>query len=227
MKSDCGRCVLLVKTHLSTYRAWYGNNIPTLPYPMKRDIIDIQQHVGVKADGIIGPCTLQAIRNKLGIMSKPMWPTQAEVRRGNSIFGKAGCEINLTPLIPPYTLYYEGTPVRSIRVHTLIAKHVQQALEEILQHYGPKEIQRLGLDVYGGAYNYRPSSNGHALSMHAWGIALDFSPAANALHYKSPRATLSHPDCRKWWEIWEKHGAVSLGRECDYDWMHLQFARLK
>lgn len=194
---------------------------------MKTDIIAIQKHVGVAADGIIGPRTIEAIRNKLGIARIPVWPTQAEVRRGNSIFGRAGCEADLVPLTPPYPLYYEGSAVRSIRVHRLIAKHVQSALEEVLAHYGQENIHRLGLDLYGGSYNYRSTQSGGALSMHAWGIALDFSPTANALHYKAPRATLSHAECRKWWEIWESHGAVSLGRECDYDWMHLQFARLK
>lgn len=193
---------------------------------MKRDIIDIQKHLGVEADGIIGPHTLQAIRNKLGIMRTPLWPTQAEVRKGISIFGRPGCEANLVSLTPPYPLYFEGKPVRSIRVHRLVAKHVQLALQEVLTHYGMQEIQRLGLNSYGGSYNYRTTGRGSTLSMHAWGIALDFSPAANARHYKAPRASLSHPDCRKWWEIWERQGAVSLGRECDYDWMHLQFARL-
>ncbi len=194
---------------------------------MKTDIIAIQKHVGVEPDGIIGPRTVRAIHDKLGLPRVPIWPTQAEVRRGTSIFGRAGCEADLVPLTPPYPLYYEGKAVRSIRVHRLIAKHVQEALAEVLAAYGQETIRRLGLDVYGGSYNYRSTSSGAALSMHAWGIALDFSPTANALHYKAPRASLSHPDCNKWWEIWERHGAVSLGRECDYDWMHLQFARLQ
>lgn len=194
---------------------------------MKTDIIAIQKHVGVEPDGIIGPRTVRAIHDKLGLPRVPTWPTQAEVRRGTSIFGRAGCEADLVPLTPPYPLYYEGKAVRSIRVHRLIAKHVQEALAEVLAAYGQETIRRLGLDVYGGSYNYRSTSSGAALSMHAWGIALDFSPTANALHYKAPRASLSHPDCNKWWEIWERHGAVSLGRECDYDWMHLQFARLQ
>ena len=194
---------------------------------MKTDIIAIQKHVGVEPDGIIGPRTVRAIHDKLGLPRVPTWPTQAEVRRGTSIFGRAGCEADLVPLTPPYPLYYEGKAVRSIRVHRLIAKHVQEALAEVLAAYGQETIRRLGLDVYGGSYNYRSTSSGAALSMHAWGIALDFSPSANALHYKAPRASLSHPDCNNWWEIWERHGAVSLGRECDYDWMHLQFARLQ
>ena len=194
---------------------------------MKNDIIAIQKKVGVAADGVIGPVTIRAIRDKLGIVTPPVWPTQAEVRQGRSIFGKPGNEAELLSLTPPYPLYYEGKKVSSIRVHRLISRHVQAALEEVLAHYGQSEIQRLGLDKYGGSYNYRACSSGNSLSMHAWGIALDFSPAENALNYKAPRATLSHEDCRRWWEIWESHGATSLGRERDYDWMHLQFAALR
>lgn len=195
---------------------------------MKSDIIRIQKKIGVAADGIIGPRTVQALARELGITPAhtPQWPTQAEVRRGTSFFGHPGNESALTSLVPPYPLLYEGKPVRSIRVHELIAPHVQAALREVLAHYGQEEIHRLGLDLYGGCYNYRSSTGGSALSMHAWGIALDFSPASNAYKMKAPRATLSHRDCRPWWEIWESHGAVSLGRERDFDWMHVQFARL-
>ncbi len=195
---------------------------------MKPTIRRIQQKVGVTPDGIIGPCTLSAISRALGVAESkaPLWPTQAEVRRGTSRFGRPGNEAQLASVMPPYPLLYEGSPVRSIRVHGAIAAHVQQALREVLEHYGSAEIHRLGLDLYGGCYNYRPTSGGGALSMHAWGIALDFSPDANAYSFKSPRATLSRPECVAWWQIWEAHGAVSLGRERNYDWMHLQFARL-
>lgn len=196
---------------------------------MKPTIRRIQHKVGVVADGIVGPRTLSAISRALGIAdtpTTPLWPTQAEVRRGTSRFGRPGNEEMLTAITPPYPLLYEGRPVSSIRVHCAIATHVKQALREVLAHYGSEAIHRLGLDLYGGCYNYRPISAGGALSMHAWGIALDFSPDANAYSYKAPRATLSIPECEAWWQIWESHGAVSLGRERDYDWMHLQFARL-
>ncbi len=193
---------------------------------MKTCIRRIQQHLGVAADGIIGPQTLQALSRALGIPHTPAWPAQSEVRKGTSIFGAPGQEDALVNILPAYPLYFEGQQVRSIRVHRLIAPHVQQALCEVLEYYGEEEICRLGLDQYGGSYNYRPTSSGNALSMHAWGIALDFAPRSNGLKVRAPRATLSHPDCEAWWQIWEKHGAVSLGRECNYDWMHLQFARL-
>ncbi len=193
---------------------------------MKTSLKRIQQKLGVEADGVLGPRTMAALNKALGIAEPPLWPTQADVRRGTSIFGSPGNEGRLTSIVPAYPLLYEGKAVRSIRVHELIARHVQEALREVLNHYGQDAIHRLGLDLYGGSYAYRSTSRGSALSMHAWGIALDFSPQANAYATRAPRATLSIPDCEAWWQIWEAHGAVSLGRSCGYDWMHLQFARL-
>ena len=196
---------------------------------MREKIKLIQKKVGATPDGVVGPETVAAIMAALGIKEDtPLaWPTQKEVRSGKSLFGAPGCEENLQSILPAYPLYYEGKPVRSIRVHKCIASHVKAALEEVLAHYGLQEIRRLGLDVYGGSYNNRPTASGKSISMHAWGIALDFAPRANAYALKAPRATLSHPDCEKWWQIWESHGAVSLGRERNYDWMHLQFATLE
>lgn len=190
----------------------------------------IQKKVGTTADGVIGKKTIAAIAKALGINvdSTPnTMPTQAAVRKGTSIFGKAGDESNLVNIKPAYQLYYCGTPVKTIRVHKVIASRVEAALKEILAHYGLSEIKRLGLDQYSGSYNYRKSTGASSLSMHAWGIALDFAADKNAYNMKKPHASLSHPDCEMWWKIWEKHGAVSLGRECNYDWMHLQFAKLK
>lgn len=194
---------------------------------MKARIKQIQRAVHVAEDGIVGPLTVEAICRALRVPDPPpVWPSQSRVREGKSCFGHPGDESALEHVIPPYTLYFEGKPVRTIRVHHLIAPHVQQALAEVLDHYGQEAIHRLGLDIYGGSYAYRATTTGRAISMHAWGIALDFAPESNAYSFRSPRATLSHEKCIPWWEIWEAHGATSLGRERDYDWMHLQFASL-
>lgn len=208
---------------------------------MTETIKAIQKKVGVVADGVIGKKTIAAIAKALGVSTgvststttttttttTTKFPTQAQVRAGKSIFGKAGDESNLVNITPPYQLYYCGKPVKTIRVHKLIANSVKNALNEILAHYGINEIKRLGLDQYSGSYNYRKSTGSTSLSMHAWGIALDFAADKNGMKTKKPQASLSHPDCEMWWKIWEKHGAVSLGRELGYDWMHLQFAKLK
>jgi hypothetical protein len=189
----------------------------------------VQKKLGVTVDGIAGKKTWAAISKALGVTTPVTnnLPTQAVVRSGTSIFGKAGDESNLVNIKPPYQLYYCGKPVKTIRVHKLIADRVESALKEVLDYYGLDAIKQLGLDQYSGSYNYRKTSTGSAMSMHAWGIALDFAAEKNAYSMKKPQASLSIPACEKWWEIWEKHGAVSLGREKNYDWMHLQFAKLK
>lgn len=189
----------------------------------------VQKKLGVTVDGIAGKKTWAAISKALGVTTPVTnnLPTQAVVRSGTSIFGKAGDESNLVNIKPPYQLYYCGKPVKTIRVHKLIADRVESALKDVLDYYGLDAIKQLGLDQYSGSYNYRKTSTGSAMSMHAWGIALDFAAEKNAYSMKKPQASLSIPACETWWEIWEKYGAVSLGREKNYDWMHLQFARLK
>lgn len=182
----------------------------------------VQKRVGAAVDGIFGPKTANKIYAALGLG----WPSQADVRSGKSIFGKAGDESNLVNITPPYTLYYEGKPLKTIRVHKLVANAVREALEEVLEYYGVERIHELGLDDYSGSYNYRATASGKSLSMHAWGIALDFAADKNTYATKKPHASLSKPECDKWWEIWEAHGATSLGRSRNYDWMHLQFASL-
>jgi len=62
--------------------------------------------------------------------------------------------------------------------------------------------------------------------MHAWSIAIDFDPARNKLSWNNTRARLAKPDAVKFWELWEAEGWVSLGRARNYDWMHVQAARL-
>lgn len=191
----------------------------------------IQSHLGVAADGIIGPKTLAAIAAAIGLeLPSPSTPepggipSQSEVRTGKSIYGAPGQEQNLVSITPPYPLFYEGKQVKTIRVHKVIASRVEAALQEVLDHYGLDRIHELHLDRYSGSYNYRSTTSGTRLSMHAWGIALDFDAENNAYSMHKPHAALSKPECNAWWEIWERHGALSLGRRSDVDWMHLQFA---
>ena len=85
---------------------------------------------------------------------------------------------------------------------------------------------RLGLDLFGGCFNYRPMRGGTALSMHSWGIAYDGDPERNQLRWGRDRAEFAKPAFDPFWAIVEAHGAVSLGRARNYDWMHFQFANL-
>ncbi|AFL51378.1 hypothetical protein ABIE78_002797 [Sinorhizobium fredii] len=67
---------------------------------------------------------------------------------------------------------------------------------------------------------------GNSYSMHSWGIAMDFDPERNQLHAYKPSARLSHSDAVPFWVAWESEGWLSLGRARDFDWMHVQAARL-
>ena len=84
-------------------------------------------------------------------------------------------------------------------------------------------------------YVYAPQWGGQATdieidterySMRSWGIAIDDDPARNRLKWKRDRANFAKPDYDAWWRFREEEGWVSLGRSRNYDWMHVQAARL-
>lgn len=190
----------------------------------------IQRQVGADADGIPGPATARAIMEKLGIQPPSHdWPSQAEVRSGHSIFGRPGDEGNLVSIQFPYIMRLAWEPERTVsatRCHKLIAEPLVRIFRGALDYYGMEKIRQLGLDLYGGCFNDRAIIGGKATSMHAWGIAVDLDPDRNGLNVHAPAAVFSGKEYEAFWDIVEAEGAVSLGRERDYDWMHFQFATL-
>ncbi len=103
---------------------------------------------------------------------------------------------------------------------------IEKIMRAVLDHYGLERVQELRLDYFGGCYNDRSIRGGTLPSMHSWGIAIDFDPANNQLRWGRDRATFSRPEYQAWWEIWEAEGWVSLGRQRNFDWMHVQAASL-
>lgn len=101
------------------------------------------------------------------------------------------------------------------------AAHAKQA-----EVYGHKEIKRLKLDLTGGSYNPRRMRGGRSWSMHAFACAEDIWPDGGGLHQRTPTAIMSREPYNEWFDIYEEFGLVSLGREIDRDWMHVQAARL-
>lgn len=200
---------------------------------------DIQRHLAAKLDidlrpdGDPGAKTGAAVARALGldpVPSQPAAQTLAEAwprdRRDemDAFYGTPGS--NLVPIAPPYPLRYEGRVVPTITVNRRIAPAVTRALQAVLDHYGLAKIKSLKLDVYDGCFNNRPKRGGSTLSVHAWAAALDFCAEDNALRQDHRTARFARPEYEAWWRAWEAQGAVSLGRARDYDWMHVQFARL-
>ena len=158
------------------------------------------------------------------------WPMQTQSEL-TAFYGQAKPtgNPNLVSFAVPYpmVLAWDTTKVvTKITAHKKVKDSILRVLNKTLQHYGPAEIKRLRLDYFGGCFNYRTVRGGTSLSTHSWGIALDFDPINNQLRWGRDRATFARPEYNKWWEFWEEEGWVSLGRERNYDWMHVQAAKL-
>lgn len=114
--------------------------------------------------------------------------------------------------------------VSRIRCHKLEVANVEAIFNDILKAYGQEKIKALGIDLFGGCFNYRPMRGGNTWSRHAWGTAIDLDPARNQLHQQGDSAQFAKKEYRKMIDIFEAHGWLSLGRLKNYDWMHCEAA---
>lgn len=116
------------------------------------------------------------------------------------------------------------TVVNSISCHHLVANNFLAAFNGILNEYGYDKLKKLGIDLYGGCFNYRKMRGGTEMSMHSWGIAIDLDPERNQLKETSRTARFAKPEYKPMIKIFYDNGFQSLGIEKNYDWMHFQIA---
>lgn len=155
-----------------------------------------------------------------------LWPAQY-TPQFDSFYGPRGSSLVKIQLPYPHRFSWEPTTViNSFQVHQRVHDSLKRVLTNVLNHYGIQKIRELKLDLWGGCYNERPIRGGTRWSMHSWGIAIDYDPNRNKLEWGRDKATFSRPDYDKWWEFWEAEGWISLGRERNFDWMHVQAAKL-
>lgn len=129
---------------------------------------------------------------------------------------------NLKRLKFPYQMYYNGKKCSSTRVHEKVYDSLLRIYNNVLAAYGTDKIKELGLDQFAGCFNIRKMRGGTKMSTHSWGIAIDHDHKNNTLRMKKPQARFSKEEYDVWWWIWEQEGWYSLGREHNYDWMHIQ-----
>ena len=94
-------------------------------------------------------------------------------------FGDAGTSPDIIKAPFPFPLYLNGDKTmicRNFYGHKYIASATIDAFKEILDIFGLKFIQRNGLDNYGGCFNYRKSRTNERISVHSWGLAVDYLP---------------------------------------------------
>lgn len=158
--------------------------------------------------------------------AKPVWPRQNAM---DAFFGPKGA--GQVSFLLPFKMRIAWDVSRSINKITCNAR-CRESLERIfartLDHYGSLgEIQKLRLDLFGGCLNVRKQrGSATAWSIHSWGAAVDIDPSHNPLKAKRAQATLDNPEYDPFWRFVYDEGAIGLGRERDYDWMHFQFALL-
>jgi len=134
----------------------------------------------------------------------------------------------LTTILLPYPMRLAwdlDTKVSKMRCHKLAAEAFLNVFNDLLAHYGLKEIERLGIDLFGGCFNYRKMRGGSSWSKHAWGIAIDLDPARNKLKETAKTARFARPEYQKMIDIFYRHGFISLGIEKGYDWMHFELRK--
>lgn len=194
-------------------------------------------------DGLWGPATQHAydslahledhgslpplFRDEVPSSANPNgWPVEKEAKL-IAAYGQVGK--NQTTVTLPYThllAWDTRTKVNSFSCNKKVAASIARVLEKVLAHYGKDGIHDLRLNLWGGCLNVRKKRGGSSWSTHAWGIAIDYDPDNNQLKWGRDRATLAAPVYGPWWKFWEEEGWLSLGRARNFDWMHVQAARL-
>lgn len=131
----------------------------------------------------------------------------------------------LTTINLPYPMrlaWDKKTKVKTMRCHKLVAANFTNVFKEILENYGLEKIQELGIDIYGGCFNFRKMRGGNDYSRHSWGIAIDLDPERNLLHETKKTARFARPEYKPMIDIFYRNGFLSLGIEKNYDWMHFE-----
>ncbi len=140
-------------------------------------------------------------------------------------FGKPGDAKNMTTITLPYPMriaWDKKVSITKTQCHKMVKTPLENALREVLAHYGLPEIQRLGLDLFGGLYNFRKMRGGNSWSRHAWAMAFDIDPERNGLKTTWAKAQLSKPEYKPFMDIMAKHGFLNYGQLLNYDAMHFE-----
>jgi len=151
--------------------------------------------------------------------------TQAQIEAKYGKANPTGRGYLVTLILPfPMRLSWERqTKIKSFQCHRLIKDRLLMVYTDLLLHYGYDKLVELGIDIYGGCFNYRlMRGSNKTLSHHSWGIAVDHDPDRNLLHETARTARFARPEYKPMIDIFYKHGFKGLGPEENRDWMHFE-----
>lgn len=145
-----------------------------------------------------------------------------------SKYGQPGDEKNFTTIALPYPMriaWDKEKTITKMRCHKLVAQNFLNVFNELLSVYGHNKIKELGIDLYGGCYNFRKKRGSKSSwSTHSWAIAIDLDSERNQLRWKKDRAQFAKAEYQKMIGIFYKHGFVNQGVELGFDFMHFEIA---
>lgn len=154
------------------------------------------------------------------------WPKQNEAAkfygdpRGTDGKANRNWEKNqLVMITPPFQMTYAGHDIKGLTIHRKCALSLMAVFTDIWHRSGKSQamIDKWEVSIFGGSYNYRLKRNSNNLSMHAYGCAIDLSPASFPMH-GDPAHTFVKPVM----EAFAAEGWVNLVS----DRMHFQAALL-
>lgn len=185
-------------------------------------------------------------RDRSGVSEGDPLPTPNGRREIEEVFGRpnnndgtlneAWEHDNIIRVAPPagWQLYYQDDdgprPVSGINLHKKLARNFQGVLSEIWDRVkndlGGKpsdaairtRLHDLRLDQHSGGFNYRPIHGMGKLSLHSYGIAIDWDADNN------PQGHSTHTLPNWWFDIWNAHGWTDGRHFSNPDPMHVQFA---
>ncbi|HPY40651.1 MAG TPA: M15 family metallopeptidase [Thiolinea sp.] len=210
---------------------------------MKKTLETIQQTLKAdgyytgKIDGDFGSRSRDALNAAIAVAKTPVVsispplpkPTDLKKLTTAQIVQKYGQPSNeggyLVTIDLPYPMRISWDlpkTVTRMRVHKLAAERFKAVFNDLLEHYGLAEIQRLGIDLFGGCFAYRKMRGGSEWSRHSWGIAIDLDPVRNQLRETKKTARFARPEYKPMLDIFAKHGFINYGVAMDYDWMHFE-----
>ena len=151
--------------------------------------------------------------------------TTAECLKQFGVPNEQGSYLKTINLPYPMRIAWDTkTKVTKMRCHIVVADKFLKIFNDLLATYGYEKLVELGIDLYGGCFNFRKMRGGSSWSKHAWGIAIDLDPARNTLKETSKTARFARPEYAPMIDIFYKHGFISLGREKGFDFMHFEYA---
>lgn len=191
------------------------------------EIKAIQERIGVEPDGFWGPRSIAACKIHLSAMmpNPHPFPVQENVPL---FYGPHGAPGGYTPPMAtinlPFTVFYEGQPIQTLRAHEKVAASLARVFERLNNRYTDR-VDRVasGILVYDGLYNPRKIRGGSSSwSMHSWAIAIDLDAERNGLFTHWPTKAMMPLTVM---ECFAKEGWLAAGAFWGRDAMHFQATR--